>query len=90
MPALSTRWKLIAGGAAIIGVVTGGVTAATTDGFPLNDRRDAIELTAAEDVGEQDTTTTTVDPSPESADSPNESVEDSWDSPFDSPDDPDY
>lgn len=81
----SNRWKLIAGGAALIGVTVGGVAAANSDdGFELNDQR-GIELT---DTRVSDTG---FDPigveSPESPDSPNESPAESPDSPFDSPDD---
>jgi hypothetical protein len=80
-----TRWKLIAGGAAIVGATVGGLAAAgADDGIELNDRPEATQLT--------DTTIPTddfllFDDSPESPDSPNESVEESADSPFDSPDD---
>ncbi|MCU0272564.1 MAG: hypothetical protein MUE34_04960 [Acidimicrobiales bacterium] len=90
---MSNRWKLIAGGAALAGVVTGGLSVAgADDGWVLRDPVDTIDLAAV---------TTTVplpelppkllpaeDLSPESVDSPNESVEESVDSPFDSPDDP--
>jgi hypothetical protein len=81
------RWKLIAGGAALVGVAVGGAAAADTDdGFDLNDRQ-VIELT--EDTGSTDAgiEIVPVDLSPESPDSPNESAEESPDSPFDSPDD---
>ena len=81
------RWKLIAGGAALLGVTAGAITAAADDGgFGLNDRRAAIDL-AADDSGNA-LAAQTDDGSPESADSPNESVEESTDSPFDSPGDP--
>lgn len=98
---LPTRWKLIGGGAALAGLTVGGVAGASGLAFGLNDQRPPIELSeraalrstqqvsattlstnffAADDAGFEDL-------SPESADSPNESVEDSADSPFDSPDD---
>ena len=82
------RWKLIAGGAALIGVTVGGVAAADSDdGIELNDRR-VIELTEDNGVADTDFGQVVVaDASPESPDSPNESPEDSPDSPFDSPDD---
>jgi hypothetical protein len=82
------RWKLIAGGAALVGVAVGGVAAAadTDDGFDLNDRH-VIELT--EDTRSTDAgfDNVPVDLSPESPASLNESAEESPDSPFDSPDD---
>lgn len=82
------RWKLIAGGAALVGVAVGGVAAADTDdGFELNDQQ-VIELTEEPDVSDTGFDRIVVtDDSPESPDSPNESPEDSPDSPFDSPDD---
>ena len=83
------RWKLMAGGAALIGVAAGGVTAATADdGIDLNDRRGEIVLIQADTATGADFTA--LDDSPESADSPNESVEESADSPFDSPDDAEF
>jgi hypothetical protein len=83
-----TRWKLIAGGAALAGVVAGGVAAADTNGLALNDRRDPLVLgqTPSSAVKAQTTptvptptTAVTVDVSPETADSPTESVADSVD-----------
>jgi hypothetical protein len=80
------RWKLIAGGAALVGIAAGGINAATADdGLELNDRQGQIVLV---DTTTTAPDTTLLDDSPESADSPNESVEESADSPFDSPDDP--
>jgi len=82
---LTPRWKLVAGGAALLGSTVGVVAGATGGTFGLNDQRPVIELADSasfDDVAD--------DGSPESADSPNESVEESADSPFDSPDDPDY
>jgi hypothetical protein len=65
-------------------MAVGGVTVASFgNGFDLNDRREAITL--ADDSPAPDAALD--DGSPESADSPNESVEDSVDSPSDSPDD---
>lgn len=89
-----TRWKVLAGGVALAGIAAGGTAAvAADDGIDLNDRRPALSLTAADTSPERsgdDGAAPTVDASPESADSPNESVEDSADSPFDSPDDAGY
>ena len=80
-----SRWKVIAGGAALAGIAAGGVIGANADdGIDLNDRRPAISL--ADDAA--DSPAVADDGSPESADSPNESVDESADSPFDSPDDP--
>lgn len=84
-----TRWKLIAGGAALVGVTAGGVAAASDDGFDLNDRRGAIELNDDRGTGANPDPIVD-DSSPESADSPNESVDESTDSPFDSPDDAEF
>jgi hypothetical protein len=82
------RWILIAGGAALVGMAAGGISAATADdGIELNDRRGEIVLDAGDTSGAD---FTALDDSPESADSPNESVEESADSPFDSPDDPGF
>jgi hypothetical protein len=81
-----TRWKLIAGGAALVGVTAGGIAAASDDGFDLNDRSGAIELNDDRGTG-ANLDLIVGDGSPESVDSPNESVEESADSPFDSPDD---
>jgi len=81
-----TRWKLIAGGAALVGVAAGGIAATADDGIDLNDRRGVIELTDNTD-NTGGANVVADDGSPESADSPNESVEESADSPFDSPDD---
>jgi len=85
-----TRWKLVAGGAALVGITTGGLAAANADdGFDLNDRGGVIEL-IDETQGADDTDGSNLvlaDDSPESPDSPNESAEESPDSPFDSPDD---
>jgi hypothetical protein len=82
------RWKLIAGGAALVGVSIGGAAAAadSDEGFDLNDRQ-AIELTAETNRAATGFDIPPVDLSPESPDSPNESPEESPDSPFDSPDD---
>ena len=85
-----TRWKLVAGGAALVGITTGGLAAANADdGFDLNDRGGVIEL-IDETEGADDIVGSNLvgaDDSPESPGSPNESVEESPDSPFDSPDD---
>ena len=82
------RWKLIAGGAALVGMAAGGIGAANADdGIELNDRRGEIVLDAGDNNGAE---FTAFDDSPESADSPNESVEESADSPSDSPDDPGF
>ncbi len=84
------RWKLIAGGAALVGVVAGGVALAD-DGPPnLNDRRPGVTLSESALLNAAPPSAATDDGSPESADSPNESVEESTDSPFDSPGDPDW
>ncbi|MEZ5233621.1 MAG: hypothetical protein R2749_13095 [Acidimicrobiales bacterium] len=85
------RWKLIAGGAILTGLAFGGVRLAGADEGELDLRdRGPVTLTAR-DVGEQPTPSLAaaafVDASPESVDSPNESVAESADSPFDSPDD---
>ena len=77
-----TRWKLIAGGAALIGATAGGIAAANDDGFDLNDRRGSIELNDQGGTGPN--LDLRFDDSPESADSPNESVEESADSPNES------
>ena len=82
------RWKLIAGGAALVGMAAGGIGAANADdGIELNDRRGEIVLDAGDNNGAE---FTAFDDSPESADSPNESVEESADSPSDSLDDPEF
>lgn len=84
------RWKLVAGGAALVGASIGAVAVADSDGdnpFGLNERA-AIALAdeaRGAGIGPSDVVD---DGSPESADSPNESFVDSADSPFDSPDDP--
>jgi hypothetical protein len=82
------RWKLIAGGAALVGVAVGGAAASANsdDGFDLNDRK-VIELTAERSTADTGFDIVPLDLSPESPDSPNESAEESPDSPFDSPDD---
>lgn len=72
------RWKLIAGGAALV-VATG---ACADDGFDVND--------LGGDVTETTNAGADFDGSPESADSPNESIQESPDSPNDSPDDAGY
>ncbi len=82
------RWKLIAGGAALAGMAAGGIGAATADdGIELNDRRGEIVLDAGDTNGAD---FATLDESPESADSPNESVDESADSPSDSNDDAEF
>lgn len=79
------RWKVVAG-CALVGVVAGGIAGADSGGIDLNDRRPSITLSDAESAQ----ASVADDGSPESADSPNESVEESVDSPFDSPDDARY
>jgi hypothetical protein len=85
-------WRVVAGSAALVGVVVGGIAGASTGGLDLNDQRPAITL--ADPASSLDSPDAAVDDpgftdaSPESADSPNESVDESADSPFDSPDDP--
>lgn len=82
-----TRWKLIAGGAALVGAAAGGIAAANADdGFGLSDR--GVISLSDDDIGNTDVVFD--DGSPESVDSPNESADESADSPFDSPDDPDF
>jgi hypothetical protein len=80
------RWKVIAGGACLLGVVAGGIAAADDAGIDLNDRRAPVALSDA--ASSDSAPNRPADASPESADSPNESVAESADSPFDSPDDP--
>ena len=68
----------------IVGLTTlalGGLTgmAFAADGISLNDRTDPITLVQADDTS-TDVTTTTIDMSPESADSPTESPFDSVES----------
>jgi hypothetical protein len=79
------RWKLIAGGAALVGVTAGGIVGAGAgdDGPELKDRRAAIEV-----VDDRNDAGQPGDGSPESVDSPNASVQESAESPFDSPGDP--
>jgi hypothetical protein len=81
------QWKLIAGGAALAGIAAGGIAGASSGPLGLNDSRPVIAL--SEPVAAEDDAfiQALVDASPESADSPNESVGESADSPFDSPDD---
>ncbi|MEO1058341.1 MAG: hypothetical protein AAFY28_15645, partial [Actinomycetota bacterium] len=90
-PTRPNRWTIVVGATAVAGVTAGALVAATDGDLQLNDRSPAIELTddsASSDTAATTTSTSEVDPSPESVDSPNESVEESIDSPFDSPDDP--
>ncbi len=79
----------------IVGLTTLALTGVTgmafaADGISLNDRTDPITLDQADDSGTTDAPTTTIDMSPESADSPAESPFDSVESATDSPDDPGY
>ncbi|MEP6296174.1 MAG: hypothetical protein ABJ382_02525, partial [Ilumatobacter sp.] len=78
------RWIIAGAAATAAASITVGAISASDDGIDLNDRDLSIEL--SQPVDEEPLPT--VDPSPESVDSPNESVEESIDSPFDSPDDP--
>ena len=73
------KWKVITIGAAITGIGFTGVAVADSSS-PIADGSQIQQITvdAFEDL------------SPESADSPNESVAESADSPFDSPDDPGF
>ncbi|MEP4649619.1 MAG: hypothetical protein ABJ314_05515, partial [Ilumatobacter sp.] len=78
------RWIIAGAAATAAASITVGAISASDDGIDLNDRDLSIEL--SQPVDEEPLPT--VDPSPESVDSPNESVEESIDSPYDSPDDP--
>lgn len=88
------RWKLIAGSAAVAGLALGGTAVADSGGgIDLREKQSAVQLAnpAAGAVGDAaPVPVASDDGSPESADSPNESLQDSAGSPFDSPDDPQF
>lgn len=50
------RWKLIAGGAALVGIAAGGIAGTAGDGVDLNDRRAGIALVQPASVSSPSTT----------------------------------
>ncbi|MHA6796616.1 hypothetical protein ACVGVM_24350 [Pseudonocardia bannensis] len=80
-------WKIITVGAALSGLGLAGAGVAFADSGPGAATDIAPISVSSADPGSAPAQSGAVDLSPESADSPLESVDDSVDSPFDSPDD---